>query len=139
MSARRSGFTLMEVMLAVAIISVALLALQSVVAGGLLSAGNSVNRRAARELCRRTLENMIATEDSSPSSGTDQTYGFRWSTDRQEQLVGVGENGQPSEKVWIVTAKVEYTVDAPDGSGGATSKAEEVVLATVLAQKDQPQ
>jgi uncharacterized protein (TIGR02598 family) len=136
---RRAGFTLMEVMLAVAIISVALMSLQSVIAGGLLSAGNSVNRRAARELCRRTLETAVATDESSPTSGTDQTTGLHWSLDRQEQTVGVGANSQPSEKIWIVTAKVDYTVDAPDGSGGSTSKEESVILTTVMPDKDQPQ
>jgi uncharacterized protein (TIGR02598 family) len=136
---RRRGFTLMEVMLAVFIISVALVSLQSVIAGGLLSAGNSVNRRAARELCRRTLETAVATDESSPTSGTDQTYGFRWSVDRQEQTVGVGQNGQPSEKIWVVTARVDYTVEAPDGSGGSTSKEETVLLSTIMPDKDQPQ
>src|SRR5689334_1099187 len=122
---RRRGFTLMEVMLAVFIVSVALLALQAVISGGLMSAGNSVTRRAARELCRRKLETAVATDDTSPTSGSDETYGFRWSIDRQEQLVGVGANGQPSEKVWIVVAKVDYTVDTADGSGGSDTKQEQ--------------
>jgi prepilin-type N-terminal cleavage/methylation domain-containing protein len=117
---RRRGFTLLEVMAAVFIISGALLFLQAAVSGALLSSANSVNRRAARELCRQKIELVAGVETATGESATngeageDETYGFKWSIAREERLIGASD--QQTEKYIQVTVKVEYPVETNDES-----------------------
>lgn len=76
----RAGFTLMEVVFAVAIVATALIALQATVAGSIQSAGSSVNRRAAREECRAKLEEILAGVASPDGGGGGKDGGATTST-----------------------------------------------------------
>ncbi|MBX3469369.1 MAG: prepilin-type N-terminal cleavage/methylation domain-containing protein [Planctomycetes bacterium] len=117
MSARR-GFTLMEVVFAVAIVATALVALQATVAGSIQSAGTSVNRRAAREVCRAKLEEVLAGSES-PDGGGDleDRPGFRWSARSEELTVGMPERG--TEVVVVVIVEVTFPAFSEGAGGGA--------------------
>ena len=127
-----AGFTLLEVMLAVAIIATALLSLQTIVSGGLLAALTTVNRRAAREVCRERLEAIVADEaGASNDRGEDPVHGFKWSAAREERTVGAADT--PIEKVVVVTVKVEYPVERPEPGGGSAEQMQTYELSTIVA------
>jgi len=134
----RAGFSLMEVVFAVAIVSTALLALQAVVTGGIGSAGNSVNRRAARELARAKLEQILAGEESAEGSGeVEERPQFRWTARTEELLLGVADNQTESVRLVIVT--LEFPIDETSSEEGAPveESKDEIVLATVLPDPGQ--
>ncbi len=114
---RAAGFTLMEVVFAVAIVATALIALQAAVAGSIQAAGSSVNRRAAREECRAKLEEILAGV-SSPDGGGDfeDRPGFRWSARTEELTVGMPEKA--SEVVTVVVLEVQFPTFSGGGGGG---------------------
>jgi prepilin-type N-terminal cleavage/methylation domain-containing protein len=147
MSARTNqGFTLMEVVFAVAIVATALAALQATVAGSIQSAGSTVNRRAAREECRAKLEEILAGSES-PDGGGDfeDRPGFKWSARSEE--VSVGMPDKASEVVKIVVVEVTFPVFADTGPAGAegaaapTGSAEEgtetITMGSVLAPPEE--
>ena len=138
MSARR-GFGLMEVVFAVAIVSTALLALQATVSGGIKSAGNSVNRRAAREVARAKLEEILAgIEQPETVSGELEDHpGFSVDARVEELMVGVPE--AQSETIRIVTVELTYPItsiggggDEFDDGGGDDAETETIKLASVV-------
>lgn len=114
----RGGFTLMEVVFAVAIVSVALLGLQAAVSASIKSAGDSINRRAAREECRTKLEEVLAGRQSPGGGGPiEDRPEFEWSSRSEERLVGMPEGA--TEKVLLVTVSVTFPVDeSAVGKGG---------------------
>lgn len=123
--ARRQGFTLLEVVFAVVIIATALLGLQATVAGSIRSAGNSINRRAAREECRQKLEELLAgTVEAGDSGDLPDRPNFRWSSRIEEVQVGTGET--KTEVVRVVTVEMQFPEDTDaggDDSGGAPAAA----------------
>lgn len=123
MSARTNrGFTLMEVVFAVAIVATALAALQATVAGSIQSAGSTVNRRAAREECRAKLEEILAGSESPDGGGEfEDRPGFRWSARSEEVTVGMPDKA--SEVVKIVVVEVTFPVFADTGPAGADGAA----------------
>lgn len=119
---QRSGFTLLEVVFAVVIIATALLGLQATVAGSIRSAGNSINRRAAREECRQKLEEVLAGTLTAGDSGElEDRPGFKWSSRIDEVQVGTGET--KTEVVRVVTVEIQFPADTDTGGedsiGGA--------------------
>lgn len=145
--ARRRGFTLMEVVFAVAIVATALIALQATVAGSIQSAGSSVNRRAAREECRAKLEEILAGA-ASPDGGGDfeDRPGFTWSARTEDLTVGMPEKA--TEVVKVVVIEVQFPVfsgggGGKDGGAAASTTAEEgmetITMASVLPFDDQQQ
>lgn len=119
---RRAGFTLMEVVFAVAIVATALLALQATVSGSIRSAGDSINRRAARELCRAKLEEILAGQESPDGGGeVEDRPGFRWSGRSEELQLGMPD--AQTETVTVVTVEVTFPVDADSGGAGGDTGA----------------
>lgn len=117
------GFTLMEVVFAVAIVATALAALQATVAGSIQSAGSTVNRRAAREECRAKLEEILAGSESPDGGGElEDRPGFKWSARSEEVTVGMPDKA--SEVVKIVVVEVTFPVFATSGEGGAAGGAD---------------
>lgn len=105
----RRGFSLLEVVFAVAIVVTALLGLQAAVTGGIDSASSSINRRAARELCRGKLEEILAGVETPDNSGEFETYpGFTWESTFEELALGMPET--QTEVVKVVTVKVSFPV-----------------------------
>lgn len=145
-SSRRAGFTLMEVVFAVAIVATALIALQATVAGSIQSAGSSVNRRAAREECRAKLEEILAGV-ASPDGGGDfeDRPGFTWSARTEELTVGMPDKA--TEVVKVVVLEVQFPVASGGGGGGkdggGSSAAQEgmetITMASVLPPDDEQQ
>ncbi|MCO5166163.1 MAG: type II secretion system GspH family protein [Planctomycetes bacterium] len=140
----RGGFTLMEVVFAVAIVATALVALQATVAGSIQSAGTSVNRRAAREVCRAKLEEILAGAESPDGGGElEDRPGFRWSARSEELAVGMPERA--TEVVTVVVVEVTFPVfsDAGGAAGGAASSSssaeagmETISMASILPFED---
>lgn len=136
---RARGFSLLEVVFAVTIVAVALLGLQATVSGSILSAGDSINRRAARELARAKLEEILAKaamgEDESSGSGTFEEYpSFNWSAHTEE--VQVGAPDAPGGVVRVVTLQLSFPVEATEEgeqSGGEAGTAT-IELSSVLPE-----
>jgi prepilin-type N-terminal cleavage/methylation domain-containing protein len=121
-SAGRRAFTLLEVVFAVVIIATALLGLQATVAGSIRSAGNSINRRAAREECRQKLEEVLAgTIEATDAGELPDRPNFKWAVRTEEVQVGAGET--KSEVVRVVTVEMQFPADSETGpeddAGGA--------------------
>jgi type II secretory pathway pseudopilin PulG len=149
MALRRGGFTLLEVVFAVGIIATALLALMAGVSGSISSAGASINRRAAREVCRAKLEEILAGSEGAEGAGEVEDYpGFRWSSRTDELKIGVADRS--TETVKVVTVEVTFPVDsqnqrpAADGSSGSTGSTtdegmETISIASIMPPEEQPQ
>lgn len=137
----RRGFGLMEVVFAVAIVSTALLALQATVSGGIKSAGNSINRRAAREVARAKLEEILAgiEQPESISGELEERPGFMIDAQVEELMVGVAE--AQTETIRVVVVKLTYPITATGGAQtdefgqggdvGEESETESITLASV--------
>jgi type II secretory pathway pseudopilin PulG len=119
LATRRAGFGLLEVMFAVVITVTALLALQAVVSGGILSAANSVNRRAAREMCRTKLEEILAGLETPNGSGTVEDWeSFRWSASSEDVPVGAPE--AQNEMVTVVSVEFTFPIETNQEDGDGT-------------------
>ncbi|MCA8924206.1 MAG: prepilin-type N-terminal cleavage/methylation domain-containing protein [Planctomycetes bacterium] len=143
MSARR-GFSLLEVVFAVAIVVTALLGLQAAVTGGIDSASSSINRRAARELCRGKLEEILAGVEELEGEGEFENYpNFRWEATLEEQQLGMPET--QTETIKLVTVKVTFPVlQGMQGGGGggdgeeAADTTDDFELTAVFRERTQP-
>lgn len=137
---RSSGFTLMEVVFAVAIVATTLVALQAAVAGSIQTAGSSVNRRAAREECRAKLEEILAGVASPDGGGEiEDRPGFRWSARTEELTVGMPDKATEVVKVVILEVQFPVFSSAGGGDGGATVEEgmETITMASVLPPDEQ--
>jgi len=114
---RRRGFTLLELMLALVIFSTALLLLGATVSNGIGATGDSINLRAAREICRAQLEAVVAGSETGNGGSVDGHPGFTWSMTKEEKTVGAQES--PTEKYEIITVTVSYPSDTPAPGGAA--------------------
>jgi prepilin-type N-terminal cleavage/methylation domain-containing protein len=138
----RAGFTLLEVMCAVAIMATALVALESSISGSVLSASTSVNRRAAREGCRAKLEEiLVGTTPADGGGELEDRPGFKWTARTDELKVGFGET--QSEVARVVTVEMTFPTDSvsPRGEGASTagdSETETVKLSSVLVEPPTP-
>jgi hypothetical protein len=130
----------MEVVFAVAIVSTALLALQATVSGGIQSAGNSINRRAAREVARAKLEEILAGVTAPEAAGgeIEDRPGFTLDARVEELMVGVPE--AQSESIKIVVVELTYPITSIRPSSGELADTgddeeptETIKLASVLA------
>jgi len=120
-ASRAHGFTLLELLLAVVIIATALVGLSASMTGGIATAGDAINQRAAREACRALLEQAIASGETTgggPVPGHEQ---LTYSLSRSEQTAGATDS--PEEKYDILTVTVTYPSDnappQPNQSVGA--------------------
>ena len=112
---KTSGFTLLELLLTLVIVATALVTLGASVSTGIASASDSVNQRAAREVCRAKLEEAVATGQTTGGGSVDQYPGFQWSLNSQETTTGAADS--PTEKYVVVTVTVTFPQDqAPAGS-----------------------
>ena len=122
MGARASrGFTLLELLLALAIVGTALVGLGAAVSQGIGSAAESINQRAAREACRAKLEGIVTGGETSAGGMIDGHESFTWSVTRDERTTGAADS--PVEKYVVVTVTVNFPSDAkPPSENGLTSK-----------------
>lgn len=139
---KRAGFTLLEIMFAITIFATAILTLMAGVSGAIQSASGSINRRAAREVCRAKVEEILAGAESPEGSGQVEEYpGFAWTSRVEELKVGVAD--RTTETVKVVTVEVTFPVDSQNKSDGSTSDAgegmESIKIASVLPPEDPPQ
>lgn len=136
MTRRRAGFGLLEVMFAITIVAVALVGLQATVNGAILTSGDSVNRRAGRELARSKMEEILARAslgDTGQAEGGgefDDFPEFRWSSKVED--VDVGPEGQ-TESIKLVHLQVSFPVIAGEADDGGESR-ETVKLDAVLPE-----
>ena len=107
LGARRGGFGLLEVSAALLIITVALLHLQASITGAIDAADTSITERAARELCRAKLEEILAGIETAGNAGaSERNPQIRWSSTSEEVPVGMPES--TTERAVIVTVTVSY-------------------------------
>lgn len=140
------GFGLLEVAFAVMIVSIALLGLNAAVSGAIDTAGDSINRRAAREQCRAKLEEILAGTLAPEGAGEVDGYlGFNWTSRTEELMVGVPDQN-PTEKVKVVIVELTFPTSGRGGDEDAGGEStDKITLASVLpeppqaAQQAQPQ
>jgi hypothetical protein len=127
----------LEVAFAVMIVSVALLGLNAAVSGAIDTAGDSINRRAAREQCRAKLEEILA-GTTPPDGGGDLTDypSFSWSARTEELMLGVPDQN-PTEKVRIVIVEVRFPLSGRGVPAGeeAGEGMDKLSLASVLPEE----
>lgn len=134
---RTRGFTLIEVLLAAVILAVCLISLGAVVAQGIGSAADSINQRAAREVCRAKLEEVVATGEVNGGGPVDGHDGFTWNVTREEHTAGAVDN--PEEKYDVVTVTVTFPQDmVTSTTPGQTAGTSTVKLATCVDPPDLP-
>lgn len=130
------GFTLMEVVFAVAIVATALAALQATVAGSIQSAGSTVNRRAAREECRAKLEEILAGAESPDGGGEiEGRPNFKWSARSEDVTIGMPDKA--TETLKIVVVEVTFPVFESEGGGGGSATPGGVAAPTPEASFDE--
>lgn len=139
---RARGFGLLEVAFAVMIVSVALLGLNAAVSGGIDTAGDSINRRAAREQCRAKLEEILAGTLPPEGGGELEDYtGFSWTSRTEELMIGVPDQTQ-TEKVRIVIVELTFPTSGRETAGeddaAAGESGDKITLASVLPEPVQP-
>ena len=114
---RRRGFTLLEVVFAVAIVATSLLALQAAIAGSVQVATDTVNRRAARALARTKIEEVLTGVVDAEGSGNFSEEGyevFTWSSRAEDMPVGGAGETEASENVRLVTVTISFPSDEGD-------------------------
>jgi type II secretory pathway pseudopilin PulG len=128
MKRTRSGFVLLEVVVAVAIFATAILGLMATVSGARLSVGDTLNRRKARTLTQAKVEEIIAGITEPDGGGSfDDEPAFSWSASSEELSVGVGET--QTEKVLVVTVTLSFPLDSGDGADGSLTATTIVAIA----------
>ena len=137
---RARGFTLLELVFAVTIVATALLGLQAAVSGAILSAGDSVNHRAARESARVKLEEILAGILAPEGGGSiEDMPNFEWTSRVEELQIGMPE--AQSVTVKVVTLELSFPVESGgdgDGGGGGGGGRETIRLASVLPLERAP-
>lgn len=129
------GFTLLEVVFAVVIIATALLGLQAAMSGAILSAADSINRRAARTLARAKMEEILTEEIDAEGSGSFDEEGyaqFSWESRAEELGVGTAEGAPSPQSVRVVTLEVRFPTETGEGGN------ETLTLVSVLPAEEQP-
>lgn len=129
---RRIGrtFTMLELMTALMIAVTVLVALQAVVSGGIMAAGDAITQREARERARLKLEEILAGVTPPSGSGSfDDAPQLTWSSRAEPVTVGLPDQGGQSQ-VRLVTLELRYPTNAGgDGEGEGSAR---IVLAGVM-------
>lgn len=134
---RRRGFTLLELLLTLVIIATCLVALGASVSTGISSAADSINQRAAREICRAKLEEAIASGETSGGGQVENYPGFQYNLTSEEKTVGAADS--PTEKYLVLTCTVSFPQDNPSpGASGATSGSSQAGSLTLVTMVDPP-
>lgn len=135
----RRGFSLLEVIVAVAICVTTLLALQAAVGGAVLSAADSITRRSARVLARGKMEEILLGLAPADDSGTfEENAAVNYDASVEEIQVGVAEVAQ-TEVIRVVTLEVRFPVEGgagADGDGGGGGN-ETLTLISILPPETQ--
>ncbi|MBL4844080.1 MAG: type II secretion system protein [Planctomycetes bacterium] len=130
MRSRARGFTLLELMAALMITVTVLVALQTVVGGAIMAAGDAITQREARERARMKLEEILAgvTPPSGGGSFEDAPQ-LKWTVSAEPVTVGLPEQGGQSQ-VRIVTLRLTYPTNAQGDE--ETDGSETITLAGIL-------
>ncbi len=111
---RRRGFTLLEVIFAVGITATALLGLQATCSGAILSAADSIRRRAARAMARSKIEEIIVGVVSPDDGGNfEDNPEFSWTATSEELLIGMPDSA--TEKVLVVKLEISFPIETESG------------------------
>lgn len=105
---RDLSFTLLEVMISILIVTVALLALQTIIIDKLDDADNAIKQRTARTLARQKLEEYLAAGGQGGGQGgfeEPELQGFTYNITQEEQTVG--ETG----KIIKATITIRFPLD----------------------------
>lgn len=125
-STPRRGFTLLEVIFAVGITATALLALQATCSGAILSAADSIRRRAARSMARSKLEEIIVGIVKPDEGGSfEDNPEFTWTSTSEELQVGMPDAA--TETVLVVKLEVSFPIET-----GETGR-DTLTLTTIVA------
>ncbi|MBI3723110.1 type II secretion system protein [bacterium] len=130
---RARGFTLLELLLAVAIVAFALVTIAAAVSNGIAIAGEASNLRVAREACRAKLESVVSGTETSQGGPIEGHETFQWSLAREEKTVGVGDS--PTEKYHVITVTVTYPSDTAPSSPGQPGQGT-IKLTTIVDPPD---
>jgi hypothetical protein len=129
---RSNGFTLLEVIFAVGITATALLALQATCSGAILSAADSIRRRAARSMARSKLEEIIVGVVNPDEGGSfEDNPEFTWTATSEELGIGMPDSG--TEKVLVVKLEVSFPIET-----GETGRDTLTLTTIVAAESENP-
>jgi prepilin-type N-terminal cleavage/methylation domain-containing protein len=136
----RRGFTLLELLLVILIFSVAIFGLLAASSNAMGTVADSINQRAAREVCRSKLEEAIANQETTGGGSVDGYPGFQWSLTSEEKTTGAADS--PTEKYVILTASVTFPQDNPTtpatgpGTQGLSSGQGKITLVALVDPAD---
>lgn len=133
-SPRARAFTMLELMTALMIAVTVLVALQAIVSGGIMAAGDAITQREARERARLKLEEILAgiTPPSGGGSFEDAPQ-LKWSSRAEPVTVGLPDQGGQSQ-VRLVTLELTYPTNARgDDENEGSAK---ITLAGVMPIED---
>lgn len=110
-SSHRRSFTLLELIVATAIVVTGLLYLQSAMTNSLDNLSNALKQRTARTLARQTLERVLASGGQAGGSGgfEEPEYAdFQYNVEQQELTVA------QNQKLIRISVTVQYLLDQDD-------------------------
>ena len=113
--ARQAGFSLVEVLCALAIAATSIVVLTGGVTGSLRSARALDMHLGARLILQSILEDELAAGETAPALREGESGPYRWRLAIAPTLEGVAEKLPPSHRMYRLTASVSW------GRGGTTS------------------
>lgn len=124
------GFTLLELMAALMITVTVLVALQAVVGGAIMAAGDAITQREARERARMKLEEVLAGVTAPSGGGSfEDAPQLKWSVKAEPVTVGLPDQGGQSQ-VRVVTLELTYPTNARNEEEGEGT--EKITLAGIM-------
>lgn len=124
------GFTLLELMAALMITVTVLVALQAVVGGAIMAAGDAITQREARERARMKLEEVLAGVVPPSGGGSfEDAPQLKWSIRAEPVTVGLPDQGGQSQ-VRVVTLELTYPTNARGEE--ETEGSEKITLAGIM-------
>ena len=133
-SPRSRAFTMLELMTALMIAVTVLVALQAVVSGGIMAAGDAITQREARERARLKLEEILAGITPASGGGSfEDAPQLKWTSRAEPVAVGLPDQGGQSQ-VRLVTLELTYPTNARGDD--ETEGSAKITLAGVMPIED---
>ena len=129
-----SGFTLIEILLALVIVSSSLVLLGAAMSSGIGAAADAINQRAAREACRTLLEQAIANGETSGGGPVPGHAQLTYQLTREQKMAGAMDS--PDEKYDILTVTVSYPSDSAPSQPGQSTGTGQIKFSTIVDPPD---